>query len=282
MVTRLPVVADSLTLYLSEIRRFPILSEDEEHRFAVKFFEEKDLEAAHSLITANLRFVVKVASEYRHYGMKMLDLIQEGNIGLMMAVRKFNPYKGIRLISYAVWWIRAYIQNHIVSAWSLLKIGTTQAQRKLFFKLREAKDAIRRLGNGEDDLHATALSLNVSDQEVVEMEQRLHGEASLDAEIPGGDGFTLLENLADDRQNQEEALSEFQESRQLHQQVAQVVAGLNEKERFIVEKRISAEEPLTLQEIATHFSISRERVRQIEEGALKKMKIALTPLLSAA
>ncbi|KAB0669332.1 RNA polymerase sigma factor RpoH [Oryzomonas sagensis] len=282
MVTRLPVVADSLTLYLSEIRKVPLLSEDEEHRFAVKFFEEKDLEAAHSLITANLRFVVKVAAEYRHYGMKMLDLIQEGNIGLMMAVRKFNPYKGIRLISYAVWWIRAYIQNHIVSAWSLLKIGTTQAQRKLFFKLREAKDAIRRLGNGEDDLHATALSLNVSDQEVAEMEQRLHGEASLDAEIPGGEGFTLLENLADDRQNQEEALSEFQESQQLHRQVARVVAGLNEKERFIVEKRISADEPLTLQEIATHFSISRERVRQIEEAALKKMKTALTPLLSAA
>ncbi|KAB0665857.1 RNA polymerase sigma factor RpoH [Oryzomonas japonica] len=282
MVTRLPVVADSLTLYLAEIRKVPLLSEEEEHRFAVKFFEEKDLEAAHSLITANLRFVVKVASEYRHYGMKMLDLIQEGNIGLMMAVRKFNPYKGIRLISYAVWWIRAYIQNHIVSAWSLLKIGTTQAQRKLFFKLREAKDAIRRLGNGEDDLHATALSLNVSDQEVAEMEQRLHGEASLDAEIPGGDGFTLLENLADDRQNQEEALSEFQESQQLHRQVARVVAGLNEKERFIVEKRISADEPMTLQEIATHFSISRERVRQIEEAALKKMKTALTPMLSAA
>lgn len=282
MVTRLPVVADSLTLYLAEIRKVPLLSEDEEHRFAVKFFEEKDLEAAHSLITANLRFVVKVASEYRHYGMKMLDLIQEGNIGLMMAVRKFNPYKGIRLISYAVWWIRAYIQNHIVSAWSLLKIGTTQAQRKLFFKLREAKDAIRRLGNGEDDLHATALSLNVSDQEVAEMEQRLHGEASLDAEIPGADGFTLLENLADDRQNQEEALSEFQESQQLHRQVARVVAGLNEKERFIVEKRISADEPMTLQEIATRFSISRERVRQIEEAALKKMKTALAPVLSAA
>jgi len=282
MIARLPVVADSLNLYLAEIRKFPLLSEDEERRFAVKFFEEKDLEAAHSLITANLRFVVKVAAEYRHYGMKMLDLIQEGNIGLMMAVRKYNPYKGIRLISYAVWWIRAYIQNHIVSAWSLLKIGTTQAQRKLFFKLREARDAIRRLGDGEDDVHATALSLNVSDQEVVEMEQRLHGEASLDAEFPGEDGFTLLENLADDRQNQEEALSELQEQQQLRQQVARAVAGLNEKERFIVEKRVSADEPMTLQEIATHFSISRERVRQIEEAALKKMKTALVPVMCPA
>jgi RNA polymerase sigma-32 factor len=282
MITRLPVVADSLSLYLAEIRKFPLLSADEEHRFAVKFFEEKDLEAAHSLITANLRFVVKVAAEYRHYGMKMLDLIQEGNIGLMMAVRKYNPYKGIRLISYAVWWIRAYIQNHIVSAWSLLKIGTTQAQRKLFFKLREARDAIRRLGDGEDDVHATAMSLNVTDQEVVEMEQRLHGEASLDAEFPGEDGFTRLENLADDRKNQEEALSELQERRQLRQQLARAVAGLNEKERFIVEKRISSDEPMTLQEIATHFSISRERVRQIEEAALKKMKTALAPVMCAA
>jgi len=115
MVARLPVVADSLSLYLAEIRKFPVLSEEDEHRYAVKLFEEKDLEAAHTLITANLRFVVKVAAEYRHYGLKMLDLIQEGNIGLMQAVRKFNPYKGIRLISYAVWWIRAYIQNHVIS-----------------------------------------------------------------------------------------------------------------------------------------------------------------------
>jgi RNA polymerase sigma-32 factor len=282
MVARLPAVADSLTLYLSEIRGFKLLTEEEEHMYAVKFFEEKDLEAAHSLITANLRFVVKIAAEYRHYGLKMLDLIQEGNIGLMMAVRKYNPYKGIRLISYAVWWIRAYIQNHIISAWSLLKIGTTQAQRKLFFKLREAKDAIRRLSGGEDDVHATALSLNVTDQEVTEMEQRLHGETSLDAEVPGGDGFTMLENLTDDRMNQEEALAEYQENRQLQQHISLAVAGLNEKERFIVERRISSDEPLTLQEIAAHFSISRERVRQIEEGALKKMKAALIPLLRAS
>ena len=282
MVARLPIVADSLSLYLAEIRKFPVLSEEEEHRHAVKFFEEKDLESAHTLITSNLRFVVKVATEYRHYGLKMLDLIQEGNIGLMLAVRKYNPYKGIRLISYAVWWIRAYIQNHIISAWSLLKIGTTQAQRKLFFKLREAKNAIRRLGGGEDDSHATALALDVTDREVVEMEQRLQGELSLDAEIPGSDGLTTLENLVDDRMNQEEQLAEFQAKQQLQAQVAQAMAVLNEKERFIVEHRISADEPMTLQEIAGHFSISRERVRQIEEGALKKMKHTLLPALAAA
>lgn len=281
MVANLPVVADSLSLYLAEIRKFPVLNEEEERRTAIAFFEKKDLEAAHTLITANLRFVVKVAYEYRHYGLKMLDLIQEGNIGLMLAVRKFNPYKGIRLISYAVWWIRAYIQNHIISAWSLLKIGTTQAQRKLFFKLREAKDAIRRLGGG-DDTHATALSLNVADHEVEEMETRLRGETSLDAEVPGADGMTVMEALADDRMNQEDSLAELQEQRLLQRHVAEAVSCLNEKERFIIERRITADDPLTLQEIAAHFSISRERVRQIEEAVLKKLKQTLVPLLAAA
>ncbi|NVN90645.1 MAG: RNA polymerase sigma factor RpoH [Desulfuromonadales bacterium] len=282
MVANLPVVADSLSLYLAEIRKFSVLSEEDEHRVAVRFFEKKDLEAAHTLITSNLRFVVKVAFEYRHYGLKMLDLIQEGNIGLMMAVRKYNPFKGVRLISYAVWWIRAYIQNHIISAWSLLKIGTTQAQRKLFFKLREAKDAIRRLNGGDDDLHSTALSLNVSDGEVVEMEQRMRGECSLDAELPGSDGSTVLDGLVDDRLNQEELFSKLQLHHKLQQEVAQAVDRLNEKERFVIERRVTADEPLTLQEIASHFSISRERVRQIEEAALKKIKQLLVPHLTAA
>jgi RNA polymerase sigma-32 factor len=281
MVARLPVVADSLSLYLAEIRKFPLLSEEEEKRTAISFFEDKDLGAAHKLITSNLRFVVKVAYEYRHYGLKMLDLIQEGNIGLMLAVRKYNPFRGIRLISYAVWWIRAYIQNHIISAWSLLKIGTTQAQRKLFFKLREAKNAIRRLSCGDEDIHSTALSLNVSDREVAEMEQRLRGECSLDAELPGGDGATVLDGLADDRLNQEELLSDFQQAHKLQQEVSQAVSGLNEKERYIINCRVIADEPMTLQEIASHFSISRERVRQIEEAALKKVKQSLLPAIAA-
>jgi len=282
MVASLPVIADSLSFYLAEIRKFPLLSEEEEHRHAVKLFEEKDLESAHTLITANLRFVVKVAAEYRHYGLKMLDLVQEGNVGLMMAVRKYNPYKGIRLISYAVWWIRAYIQNHIISAWSLLKIGTTQAQRKLFFKLREAKNAIRRLSGAEDDCFTAAQALDVTDQEVSEMEQRMMGELSLDAEIPGSDGLTALENLVDDRMNQEELLADLQSRHELQEKVAKAVALLNEKERFVIEHRITADDPMTLQDIATHFSISRERVRQIEEGALKKMKLSLLPLQAAA
>ncbi len=283
MLSYQPVVADSLSLYLAEIRKFAILTEEEEHRHAVNFYEKKNVESAHALITSNLRFVVKIAYEYRHYGLKMLDLIQEGNIGLMLAVKKFNPYKGIRLISYAVWWIRAYIQNHIISAWSLLKIGTTQAQRKLFFKLREAKNAIRRLGGDEgDDLHMTALALDVSDREVSEMEQRLQGESSLDAEMTGTDGLTALDCLVDERMNQEEQLAQFQVSEKLKKNVASAVSRLNEKEKYIVEKRITADDPLTLQEIADHFSISRERVRQIEEGALKKVKVALLPLLAAA
>ncbi|MCM2359598.1 MAG: RNA polymerase sigma factor RpoH [Geobacteraceae bacterium] len=281
MTYSLPAVADSLTLYLSEIRRFPTLSPEEEHRLAVRFYEEKDLEAAHTLITSNLRFVVKIAAEYRSYGVKMLDLVQEGNIGLMMAVRKFDPYKGFRLISYAVWWIRAYIQNHLISVWSLLKIGTTQAQRKLFFKLGQAKNAIRNM-TGAEDLAATALSLDVTESEVTEMGERMRGECSLDAEIADGDGYTLLEGLADDRLNQEELLADHQEQALLKREITAAMGNLNEKERFIIERRVTADEPMTLQEIADTFAISRERVRQIEEGALRKMKNLLTPLIAHA
>ena len=278
MNNAVPVVADNLTLYFNEIRRFPILSQEEEHRLAVRFFDHQDLEAAHRLITANLRFVVKIAAEYRSYGVRMLDLIQEGNIGLMMAVRKFDPYKGFRLISYAVWWIRAYIQNHIISVWSLLKIGTTQAQRKLFFKLNQAKSAIKNM-TGAEDLAATALSLEVSENDIIEMGERMRGEYSLDAENGDDDGYSMLDTLADDRQNQEELLAEYQENAVVKQEITTALKCLNEKERFIIEQRVSADDPMTLQEIADHFTISRERVRQIEEVALKKMKSLLTPLL---
>lgn len=272
MTTHLPVVADSLSVYLAEIKKIPLLSEENERELAIKLYEKKDVVAAHTLITANLRFVVKVAAEYRHYGLKLLDVIQEGNIGLMMAVKKYNPYKGIRLISYAVWWIRAYIQNYIISAWSLLKIGTTQAQRKLFFKLREAKEAIKKLGDDADVIQETARSLNVSEQEVVEMDARLQGEYSLDAEMLGSEGLTMLEMVPDERASQEEELIRHEGAQQLQKQVAAAVEKLNDKERFIVENRIIADQPMTLQEIASHFSISRERVRQIESNMLKKMK----------
>ncbi len=275
----MPVVSDSMSLYLAEIRRFPVLSPEEEYNLAVRFYEEKDLQAAHTLITSNLRFVVKIAGEYRSYGMKMIDLIQEGNVGLMMAVRKFNPYKGYRLISYAVWWIRAYIQNYIISAWSLLKIGTTQAQKKLFFKLNQAKNAIKNMF-GEDDVKAASEALGVKESEFLEMDQRMRGDYSLDCDMVEGDGVTLLDSLADDRQNQEEALADFQESLLLRREVSDALNQLNEREKYIIEHRVTADEPVTLQEIADHFSISRERVRQIEEGALKKMRKFLAPVVT--
>ncbi len=281
MTATMPVVSDNMSLYFSEIKKFPILSPEEEYRYAVKFYEEKDLVSAHTLITANLRFVVKIAAEYRDYGLKMLDLIQEGNVGLMMAVKKFNPYKGFRLISYAVWWIRAYIQNYVLSAWSLLKIGTTQAQRKLFFKLNQARKAITNM-TGEDDLQAAAISLDVKESEANEMSQRMLGEYSLDAESGAGDGYTMLESLADDRQNQEELLAEIQESGQLQEEIATALTNLNEKERYVIQQRVAADTPLTLQEIADHFRISRERVRQIEEGALRKLKTLLAPRYATA
>jgi len=273
MYAAIPVTTDSFSRYLSEIKSFPLLDEQEEHRLAVRLFEENDLDAAQTLITSNLRFVVKIAAEYRNYGLKMLDLIQEGNIGLMLAVRKFNPYRGFRLITYAVWWIRAQIQSYIVASWSLLKIGTTQAQRKLFFKLKQARNAIRSMtGDDAGDLPATALSLDVREADVEEMELRLMGEVSLDAEQASGEGGSLLETLVDDRPNQESQLADLQEQQALRVVVADAVSRLGEKEQFVVKQRIVADDPMTLQEIADHFSISRERVRQIEENALRKIK----------
>ena len=279
MFANLPAVSDNLTLYFAEIRKFDLLTEEQEHALAVEFYEKKDIQSAHRLVTSNLRFVVKVASEYRHYGLRMLDLIQEGNIGLMMAVRKFNPFRGIRLISYAVWWIRAYIQNYIVSAWSLVKIGTTQAQRKLFYRLRKTKEELFKMTGDAGDTAELAEILQVSSRDVADMEQRLKGEVSLDAEIVNADGMTALETIADDRMNQEELLSEREQDSQLKQHLAKALEELNEKERYIVEQRIISELPRTLQEIADHFSISRERVRQIEEKTLKKLRKFFAPVL---
>lgn len=281
MYAQVPAVTDGLSRYLADIRKFPLLDERDEHNLAVRLYENNDLEAAQSLVTSNLRFVVKIAAEYRNYGMKMLDLIQEGNVGLMIAVRKYNPYRGFRLISYAVWWIRAQIQNYIVSAWSLLKIGTTQAQRKLFFKMKQTKNALTQMADGEEDSALVANSLKVSEAELGEMQQRMLGEVSLDAELYDGDGMTMLESIVDDRPDQESMLSAMQQQKLLSEQVAAAMTRLSDKERYVVEQRVVAEEPATLQEIADYFSISRERVRQIEENALKKLKVVLQPALIA-
>lgn len=283
MTATLPVLGDSFTRYLAEIRKFPLLEEQEEHDLAVQLYEHNNITAAQKLITSNLRFVVKVATEYKNYGMKMLDLVQEGNIGLMLAVRKFNPYRGFRLITYAVWWIKAQIQNYIMSNWSLLKIGTTQAQRKLFFKLRQAKQAISQMTGTDELMPELADRLDVSETVAGEMELRLKGELSLDAEFGAdGEGGALLDSLADERPNQEVMLSELEEERETRQLVADAVSQLTEKEQAVVAMRLTADDPLTLQQIADKLSISRERVRQIEENAIKKIKRLLEPKMQVA
>ena len=269
---QVPVVSDSFEHYMAQIHHFPLLSREEELELALRYRRDGELEAAHRLICANLRFVVKVANEYRSYGMKLLDLVQEGNIGLMMAVRKFDPQRGIRLISYAVWWIRAYIQNFIIRSWSLVKLGTTQAQKKLFFKLGQARQAIQRLG-GRADAEKLATELTVRAEEIEQMTVRIAGrDASLDLELGEGDGYSLLDTLADQRQNQEELLMEQECEEQLSAQVETALATLNARERRIVRDRILSESPRTLQELADDYGISRERVRQLEKQALTKLR----------
>ena len=269
----LPVVIDTWDHYLAQISRFDLLSREEEYELATRYRRRGDLESAHRLICANLRFVVKIANEYRAYGMKGLDLVQEGNIGLMMAVKKFDPERGVRLITYAVWWIRAYIQSFIIRSWSLVKIGTTQAQKRLFFKLSQAREAIRRLTGGEDDLEEVARQLHVRDEEVTEMTLRMGArDASLDLELNEGDDYTLMDSLADDRDNQEDQLLQREEQTLLSARVQQALGRLNERERRIVHDRILSDHPLTLQELAEVYGISRERIRQLEKNALEKLK----------
>ncbi len=200
------VASDTFEHYMRQINRFALLSREEEYELARRYRQDGNLQAAHRLICGNLRFVVKIAQEYRAYGMKMLDLIQEGNIGLMLAVKKFEPEKGIRLISYAVWWIRAYIQNFIIRSWSLVKIGTTQAQKKLFYKLNQARAAVLQL-TGQEDSAEIARELAVRDSDVEEMALRMAArDSSLDVELTEGEDYTLMDSLADSRESQEEQL----------------------------------------------------------------------------
>lgn len=268
----LPQVADSFDHYMAQINRFALLDREEEQELARRYRLQGDVDAAHRLITSNLRFVVKIANEYRHYGIKLIDLVQEGNIGLMMAVKKFDPERGIRLISYAVWWIRAYIQNFILKSWSLVKVGTTQAQKKLFFKLNQARAAIRRL-TGEENTRAIASELGVHEREVTEMEMRLHGkDLSLDLELVEGDDYSLLDTLADERDNQEEMLAEKEQHHLRQTLVNAALESLNPRERKIITARILEEKPRTLQDLADEYGISRERIRQLEQNALNKLR----------
>jgi len=272
-ISRLPVVKNSLETYLVQINQFPLLSQEEEFKLSVKYRKYNDIEAAHKLITSNLRFVVKVAFEYKSYGVKILDLIQEGNIGLMMAVKKFNPYKGYRFISYAIWWIRAYIQNFIIKTWSLVKIGTTQAQKKLFYKIGKVRKALEANGESEKKYELLARDLDVTKEDIVEMEQRMSSrDLSLDAPFDESQELTHLELLKEESLNQEEAIAQEEEKKIREHEVQNAMKRLNEKEVYVLQNRIMAEEPLTLQQIGDHLKLSRERVRQIESEALKKLK----------
>jgi RNA polymerase sigma-32 factor len=266
---------DSLDRYVAEINRYPVLSREDEQALAIHYKETGDVETAHRLVTANLRFVVKVAHEYKGYGFRLLDLIQEGNIGLMVAVKKFDPAREYRLISYAVWWIRAYMQNFILRSWSLVKLGTTQAQRKLFYKLRGTQAQLAKLDaeGAQPSAAQVAKELGVEISDVNEMDQRLAArDFSLDAERSSESKISHLDSLADLGDNQEELVGRAEQQDIMKDQVSSALATLNEKERYIVENRLMADEPLTLREIGEKFHISRERARQIEANVVKKVK----------
>ena len=272
----LPAVTGTLDIYIGEINRHPLLTAEEEFKLAVELKKNNDIEAAEKLIVSNLRFVVKIAHEYRNYGIKLTDLIQEGNIGLMHAVKKFDPYKGYRLISYAVWWIRAYMQNYIIKSWSLVKIGTTQAQRKLFFKLSQAKKRLENLSEKNPEFSEIAESLGVKEVELEEMDLRLsHRDLSLDAFISEDGESTHMDSLAYEGEDQEISLIKKEEMALVKRNIAGALAKLNEKEKYIITHRVMADHPETLQEIGNRYDITRERARQIEKQALNKMRLAI-------
>jgi RNA polymerase sigma-32 factor len=266
---------DPLQRYLAEIRRFKLLSREEEHQLAVQYKEYGDVQAAYKLVTANLRLVVMIAREYQKAFKTLLDLIQEGNMGLMEAVKNFDPYRGVRFPSYAVWWIRAYMIRYIMNDWRMVKIGTTQAQRKLFFNLQKEKEKIEAEGLTPGP-KLLAQRLNVKEDEVVEMEQRLASrDLSVDVPIGGDDEASLLNFLQDNKQTPEEEFAETQYHEMLRDKMEQFAKTLKDKELVIYRERLLNEEPVTLREIGEKYGISRERVRQIEERVKKKLKIYL-------
>lgn len=273
---KLPVVTGTLDLYISEINRFPLLTAEEEFKLAVQLKKFNNVEAAEKLIVSNLRFVVKIAHEYRSYGFGLADLIQEGNVGLIHAVKKFDPYKGYRLISYAVWWIRAYIQNYLIKSWSLVKIGTTQAQRKLFFKLSQTKKELETLSKKNPEFGEIATSLGVKGSEVAEMDLRMGSrDVSLNEFINDDGDSSHIDFLTYKGEDQESSLIKDEEMSLAQRDIAGALTNLSERESYIILNRIMADDPKTLQEIGTKYNISRERARQIEKQALKKMQLAL-------
>ncbi len=268
------VPLDPLQRYMSEARRYPLLSREEEHDLAVRYKEHEDVDAAYRLVTANLRLVVMIAREYQRASRNILDLVQEGNIGLMEAVKRFDPYRGVRFPSYAVWWIRAYIIRYIINNWRMVKLGTTQAQRKLFFNLRKEKERLEREGFSPAP-KLIAQRLDVKESEVVEMQQRLAGsDVSVDAPTDSGDSATLLDFLPG-RGDTEAAVANAEFRSLVGAKMREFGSHLTGKEARIFAARLLTEEPLTLQDIGDEYGISRERVRQIEQRLKNRLKAYL-------
>jgi RNA polymerase sigma-32 factor len=269
-----------LTRYLEEIRRFPMLEPQEEYMLAKRYLEHGDRDAAHKLVTSHLRLVAKIAMGYRGYGLPIGEVISEGNVGLMQAVKRFDPERGFRLATYAMWWIKAAIQEYILRSWSLVKMGTTANQKRLFFNLRKAKSQIQALDEGDlrpDQVAQIAKKLNVSEEEVVSMNRRLSGDASLNAPIRAseGDSGEWQDWLTDEHASQEEMLAEQDELDQRRALLTDALDVLDNRERRIFEARRLSDEPLTLEALSEEFDVSRERVRQLEVRAFEKVQKAM-------
>jgi len=275
-----------LTRYLEEIRKFPMLEPQQEYMLAKSWREHEDRDAAHQLVTSHLRLVARIAMGYRGYGLPIGEVISEGNVGLMQAVKRFDPDKGFRLATYAMWWIRAAIQEYILRSWSLVKMGTTAAQKKLFFNLRKIKGQLKALDEGDlrpDQVKRIATRLGVTEEDVVSMNRRLAGDSSLNAPVRNdAESGEWQDWLVDDTIDQETALAESEERDQRRTMLNDALKGLNERERRVFEARRLAEDPLTLEELSAEFGVSRERIRQIEVRAFEKVQKAVQKAASAA
>jgi len=267
-----------LARYLEEIRRFPMLQPQEEYMLAKRYREHDDPKAAHRLVTSHLRLVAKIAMGYRGYGLPIGEVISEGNVGLMQAVKRFEPERGFRLATYAMWWIKASIQEYVLRSWSLVKMGTTANQKRLFFNLRKVKSKIQALDDGDlnpEQVKEIATRLNVSEDEVISMNRRLGGDSSLNTPIRDSEGGEWQDWLVDQSDSQEQILIEQDELENRRSMLESAMDGLNERERRIFKARRLAEDPETLEDLSTEFNISRERVRQIEVRAFEKVQDAV-------
>ncbi|TGD99813.1 RNA polymerase sigma factor RpoH [Methylobacterium nonmethylotrophicum] len=280
MAAALPVLANEggLSRYLDEIRRFPMLEPTEEYMLAKSWREHGDRDAAHKLVTSHLRLVAKIAMGYRGYGLPIGEVVSEGNVGLMQAVKRFDPDKGFRLATYAMWWIKAAIQEYILRSWSLVKMGTTANQKKLFFNLRKAKGRISALDEGDlrpDQVKQIATRLGVPEQDVIDMNRRLGGDASLNAPLREEGEGEWQDWLVDDSPTQETVLAREEEGQNRLAALRDALGVLNPRERRIFEARRLADDPITLEDLSSEFGVSRERVRQIEVRAFEKVQDAV-------